>query len=331
MGQSGLRVVSSLPDGFMDCDATELANVLGGPTLINLPGAASAPLFISTLLHGNETTGFTSLQQVLGQLDLTALPRAVSILIGNVEAARSVERRLAGQPDYNRIWAAGESDEHLIARHVLDLMSNAGVSACVDIHNNTGRNPHYSIVATRERSHLSLARRFGSKIVYATYPDTSCAAAFSRLCPSITIEAGVVEDASGVEHVSRFLHDLMGAKGGESEGSGEFDLFHTVAVVKVSDGCSVGLLGEETDVELPPDVDRFNFRMIDPGTMLGLVRSDSCLRVEGTANGSNRLDYFLATDGGKLRTAKALMPAMLTTDCEIIKLDCLCYLMEQLK
>jgi succinylglutamate desuccinylase len=179
-----LQVLPSLPEGFLECGSRDLYKVLGGPTLIHLPGnQPGPPVFICTLLHGNETTGFEALQDILMHYGGRP-PRPVSIFIGNVSAARYGERFLPGQPDYNRIWTGGQSHEYqghevMIARQVLELMKELDVCACIDIHNNTGRNPHYAIIATRETPHLALARRFSDRVVYATYPDTSCSVAFS--------------------------------------------------------------------------------------------------------------------------------------------------------
>ena len=205
---SSLKEFSSIPTGFLECEASELYKILDGPTLVHLSGVKREPLFICTLLHGNETTGLQSLQRALKHFD-GILPRSVSIFIGNVEAARYCERHLSSQLDYNRIWSGGVGNEYAMTKKVLAVMAERDVFACIDIHNNTGRNPHYTIVATQEELHLALARRFSHRVVYATYPATSCSAAFSKLCPAVTIEAGVVGDASGVEHVSRYLIDCI--------------------------------------------------------------------------------------------------------------------------
>ena len=91
------------------------------------------------------------------------------------------------------------------------------------------------------------------------------------------------------------------------------------------------MLGEGRDIELLPDVDRLNFHMLDEGTQIGITRNAGgvCLSLEGVDRSSALSDYLTTTDG-ELRTVKPIMPAMLTTDCEIIKMDCLCYLMERL-
>jgi len=332
MSDPVLQIRSSLPEGFLECGTRDLYTLLTQPTLIHLPGDhAVRPLFISTLLHGNETTGFAALQNVLRHYE-GRLPRPVSVFLGNVMAAHHNERYLPGQPDYNRIWSQGRGREHEMACRVVDAMRELDVAACIDIHNNTGRNPHYSIVNTRDVRNLAMAEKFSKTVVYATYPDSSCSVAFSGLCPAVTLEAGVVGDASGVDHVSSYLMACMEGDVWLNDAVGDIDLYHTVAMVRVKDSCSVGMLGEGADLELSPDVDSLNFNMLEPGTPLGYTRNDcsDCVTVH-TEDASLMRSDFLAVERGELRTTRPVMPAMLTTDCDIIRMDCMCYLMERLQ
>jgi len=99
-----LTELDYLPNGFLHVEANELHTVLTGPTLIHLPGRRDAPLFVSILLHGNEDTGLKAMQAVLKKYQNQPLPRALSIFVGNIDAARENVRRLEGQLDYNRVW-----------------------------------------------------------------------------------------------------------------------------------------------------------------------------------------------------------------------------------
>ena len=54
-----------LPEGLLDQDSRGLEAYLGGPTLIHLPGKRQPALFISVLLHGNETSGWDALRALL--------------------------------------------------------------------------------------------------------------------------------------------------------------------------------------------------------------------------------------------------------------------------
>ncbi len=55
---SKLEQLDHVPDGLLDVAPELLHTVLPSSTLIHLKGKQQAPLFISVLLHGNETTGF---------------------------------------------------------------------------------------------------------------------------------------------------------------------------------------------------------------------------------------------------------------------------------
>ena len=51
-----LNELDQIPPGLLDLQAHQLADVLQGPTLITLQGIREPALFVSVLLHGNETT-----------------------------------------------------------------------------------------------------------------------------------------------------------------------------------------------------------------------------------------------------------------------------------
>ncbi len=326
-----LTIREDIPAGLLEAYPAELKSLLGGPTLIHLGGQAGEPVFISALLHGNEITGLLAIQALLKRYQSVPLPRAVSVFLGNVEAARVGKRLLPGQRDYNRIWMPGNGAEHDMAQAVLVEMRERGVFASVDVHNNTGKNPHYAIVAEAVESHLHFAALFSETVVYATCPDTTCTVAFSKLCPSVTLEAGLPGDPAGVERTVAFLDACLRIEDFSAVTPTPVNLFHTVAVVKISDCCSYGFGDEDVDVQLIADIDLLNFRELETGTRLARVRNtDSpCLDVRYVDGRQAYKDYF-AVDRGYLQFTKPVMPAMLTTDRDIIALDCMCYLMERL-
>ncbi len=325
-----LSVRNELPAGFLTCAPRDIPGVLDGPTLFELPGESGRPLFVSILLHGNEITGLLAMQRVLSYYRDRSLPRPLRLFVGNIAAAGAGKRLLPGQPDFNRIWSRGEGPEHDMTRRVLDRVKSADPVACIDIHNNTGRNPMYTVVARNDRPHLSLASRFSRTVVYATSPDTTCSAAFSSVCPSVAVESGLPGEPEGVDAVVRFVSDSLELPDPVHHVDFDIDLFHTVAVVKVAAACSCGRAGEDVDVELDPAIERYNFREVPPGTRLARVRGRSmdCIDVQpfrSAATGS-----WLQVQDDELTVARTLMPAMLTSDPDIIKWDCLCYLMERL-
>ena len=327
-----LNIRQGVPEGLLDVGPEVLAELLGGPTLFHVPGRDPDPLFVSALLHGNEPAGLRAVQALLTRYRNESPPRALSVFIGNVEAARYGKRFLPGQPDYNRIWCDGRGAEHEMTQQVLDEMGRFKLFAAVDVHNNTGPNPFYALVARDSTIHLQLARGFSKIVVYATYPDSTCTVAFSKICPATTLEAGMPDDRSGAEQAYRFIDACLQLEQIPEQTLTDADLYQSVAIIKVSNECSYGFHGDQAvDLEFTEHLEQFNFRELAPGTALAKTKNGStaCLRVWNN-HGIEVGDSYLQTDEyGVVRTVRAVMPAMLTLDREIIRMDCLCYLMER--
>jgi hypothetical protein len=110
----------------------------------------------------------------------------------------------------------------------------------------------------------------------------------------------------------------------------DIDLFHTVARVTVSPQAQIAFAPEAGDIVLEPDLDRLNFQELAPGTPIGRINGGGpgVLDVRDEKGRDVRRDYF-ALEGDQLTLKRAVMPSMLTRDIEVIRQDCLCYLMER--
>lgn len=331
-----LTQLDTLPAGLLDLPAACLHEILSGPTLIHLPGRRTAPLFVSVLLHGNEDTGWQAMQAVLRKCADGELPRALSLFIGNVAAARAGLRRLDGQPDYNRVWPGAEPPhpaEQAIMQQAVDAMRVRGVFASVDIHNNTGLNPHYACVNRLEPHFLHLATLFSRIVVYFVRPLGVQSAAFAELCPAVTVECGKPGTPGSVEHAADFVEACLHLAEFPVHALAphDIDLFHTVATVKVPDAASFGFGAPQADIDFVPELDHYNFRELGHGDVLGRVHPGSGVALKvtdeaGTDVGARLFDYR----DGHIVLKKRLMPAMLTRDERVIRQDCLCYLMERI-
>ncbi len=330
-----LRQLDSLPEQLLIAQPELLADLLGGPTLIHLPGRREAPLFVSILLHGNETTGFLAVQQLLRKYVEQPLPRALSLFIGNVEAASMGLRRVAGQPDYNRVWPGSEepdSPEQRLMAQIVEIMRERQVFASVDVHNNTGINPHYACINVIDNRFMHLAALFSRTVVYFTRPAGVQSMAFSKLCPAVTVECGKVGQATGVSHACEFLEACLHLSEIPEHAVAEHDIdvFHTVAIIKVPRACSFSFDDEETDLRFIADIDHLNFRELPAGFELAKTSVQDGVPLEAwDERGENVVqDYFVRLDGS-LRTRRAVMPSMFTLDERVIRQDCLGYLMER--
>jgi hypothetical protein len=331
-----LSVLTQLPPGLLEAAPTELYRILQGPTLIHLPGQRPEPVLVSVLLHGNEDTGLRALQTVLSRHAGRQLPRALSLFIGNVAAARLAVRRIEEQPDYNRVWPGSvdpATPEHEMMARVVEEMRARRVFASVDIHNNSGLNPHYSCVSRLDPRALHLCLLFSRTVVHFERPLGVQVSAFNDLCPAVTLECGKPGAAESAEKAADFMEGCLHLAEfpAHAPRPQDLDLYHTVATVKIPPDVTFSFAGDQADLRLVPDLDHMNFRELAPRTFWGHVRAGSPRPLEVTdASGAGAFERFFTVKNGELRLARTVMPAMLTLDERAIRQDCLCYLMERL-
>lgn len=334
---SKLTVIDSLPEGLLDRGATDLGEILEGPTLVHLPGRNPEPLFVSVLQHGNEHTGFDAVVRALGKYRETGLPRAVSLFIGNVAAAAAGVRTLEDQQDYNRCWpgtdkpANAETD---MLTEVTEIMARRLPFASIDIHNNTGFNPHYACTNRLDHRSLLLARLFSRTVVYFKRPLGVQSAAFAPLCPAITLECGKSGAAEGTAHAAETLEACLNMSQFAEHpiAHQDIDLMRTFAIVKVPDDAAMSFNGAPADLQFPEDVDRLNFSEVGPGHRFARRAPGSDTRLEVASAADVHIDSAALTQcfeyaGEEIRFARPVIPSMLSRNEAAIRADCLCYLM----
>ncbi len=334
-----LTVLDYVPDGLLQKNADELHEILSGPTLIHLPGGKLRPLFISVLLHGNEPTGWEAIKSYLTPYlknqQTNKLPRALSLFIANVSAAKEGKRVLKGQLDYNRVWSQHDSEEGRMMSSILQQMKEKRVFASIDIHNNTGKNPHYACINRQEHDFFQLAHLFSRTVVYFIKPDTVQSMAFSKLCPAVTVECGQPEHKFGVQHAKNYIEQAMalGEFTNQPMKAEDFDLYHTMAIVKVPGQFGISFdPANITDINFDTDVDKLNFTALKGGEVLAKIDSGKKIFLQAVnEQGIDVAARYFDYSNGEIRTRISVMPSMLTTKEEIIRQDCLCYLMEKIE
>jgi len=327
-----LTILDHVPEALLATDAQHLYQVLKGPTLIHLTGKRTQPLFVAVLQHGNEDTGWLAARSLLRDYQGYELPRSLSIFIGNVAAARYGKRHLEGEPDYNRIWSGEGTPEHKMMRQIVEIMRSRKVFASVDVHNNTGTNPHYACVNRLENRFFQLATLFGRTVVYFIKPENVQSMAFGALCPAVTLECG----RPGIEHGILHAHDYLNACLHLAEipdhpvAAEDIDLYHTIAVVKIPEDVSYSFGTGDADIQFLEDLDRLNFSELPANSSLGWIREGSRARLEVLdEHGNETGERYFSYQGNELRTILPVTPSMLTLDKQVIRQDCLCYLMER--
>lgn len=336
MTDAPCAVFERLPQGFLDCPAERLAEVLPGPTLFDLPGRDPHPLFVSVLLHGNEDSGLVAAQEMLRRHAARGLNRSLLLFVGNIRAAAQNVRTLPDQLDYNRVWPGTLTPDAplaRLARWVFDYAAKRSLFASVDIHNNTGFNPHYSCVTRLEPKFIALAQLFSRIVVHFERPVGTNAGAFARLCPAITVECGKAGAGSATEHAVELLEACLSIAHlvDRPPAPQDVDLLRTYAIVRPPAGASFSFDGSPADFVFRSDIDHLNFSELAPGALFGAIgAAEARLDVVPGDGFDTPPETYFDYAGGEIRLARGAIPAMLTVDPRAVRQDCLCYLMHRI-
>lgn len=329
-----LHQLEGLPDGLLQTPPEALHDLLPGPTLLRIPGHDPQSLFVSVLLHGNETSGYLAVQEYLATalVQDALLPRTLYLLIGNVTAAAAGLRRMEGQADYNRVWSGGPLPEHRFAAEVLSVLREVRPFAAIDIHNNTGRNPFYACINRIGPDFLHLAGLFSPVTVYFTEPHEVISNACAALCPAVTLECGQAGETGGIGQIVHFLRNVMHLERfhGPGDASGMTEVYHTVARMRVPDGTRITFEDTDTTADccFAAGLDRFNFEDVPPGLVVS-ERKSLAFRLQVEDNdGNDRSAHYFEQEESRIVTRQPMVMAMLTMDTRVIRQDCFGYIME---
>lgn len=335
-----LRQPEHIPDALLTCGAKDLHALLGGPSLFYLGGQRHPPLFVTVLQHGNEPTGFEAIQHILRVYKGARLPRAMWLFIANVEAAADGMRVLSHQWDYNRVWPGTfftASDETRLMQQVVDTVTAQPLFASVDLHNNTGMNPHYGCVNRLETAYLHLAALFARTVVYFNQPVGVQSLAMAEHCPALTLECGQAGESAALQHAIEFLDACLHLHHLPEHPlpPRDINLLQTMASAKVRPAFSIGFFGSGKDLDLRPDIDHHNFGRLEKGDTVAQV-SDTVLNSKVLPikilddDVRDIAQDFFRLSGRKLVLKRDLIPSMATLDVNIIQQDCLFYVMQEM-
>ena len=320
-----------LPEGFFDITTANIRSLFPNPTLIQLDGADHRPLFISILLHGNEFTGLQVMQQILAKY-AAGLPRSILLFIGNVTAAEANLRRLPEQVDYNRCWPGTLMESCPTARmaqRVIEIAHGMPLFAAIDIHNNTGKNPHYACITDPNPGNQNLAAKF-NRIAMVYQHKGVCTMAFDGICPAATLECGLPGDADGIAQASRLIEDLLTLQALPQEEPSREQLHLVESHLNLHIPAHVSYdfdLDADVDLTFAHDIESRNFTLIDPQQVFGYTRIERPIQILDAGH-HDVTDEVLRIEQGKIYFNQTLMPAMITRDKLVVQQDCLCHLLQ---
>jgi len=330
-----LHIIDEIPNGLLEVSPADLHQVLPGPTLLRIPGEKDPPFFICTLLHGDEPTGFLAVQQLLKHYRMQdkPLPRSIWLFLGNIAAARENVRHLPGQPDFNRMWKGGPLPEHRLVEQLLAMLKSNKPFAGIDIHNTSGKNPHYACVNKLDGPFINLGKLFSPMIVYFTRPEEVISRALADFCTAITVESGLARDPFGVNHVLDFLEQCLALDSIPTNANNPTEprVYHSIARIEVPDNCRIGF-GEacrETDFNFIGDLESMNFVEQAENTLVGWRRNPDLKLAVVDEQGQDVSEGFISYPNEEIRLIRSVVPSMFTTFAPNVLDDCLGYLMQR--
>lgn len=323
------------PHEIAEAPADFLA-ALGGPCAIRIPGRDRGRLrAVTTLLHGNEPSGFAAVHRWLREGTEPAVDTL--LVVANVEAALAApgfgHRMLPGREDLNRCFLGPfASRDGKLAGEILQLLRDAQPEAVIDIHNNSGHNPPYAVGVEPTRQALWLAGLFGQRFVWSHLSLGALMEAIADL-PSCTIEVGRSGDPAADEvayaGLARFLGESELFGGGAPK---EMQVLVMPMRVCLQPGIRLAVADAEqpgVDLTIQADLDRHNFECIPEGASIGWTGATQLpLQVIGESGRDLGAEFFRIA-AGQVRTNLPLVPIMITTDPGAAAGDCLFYIVRE--
>ncbi len=320
------------PDDVPD-DAARFLRRLGRPTAIRLAGRdRTRSRAVTTLLHGNEPSGFRAVHAWLRGGSAPAVDTL--LIVANVEAALAApgfaHRMLPGRRDLNRCFLGPFDDvDGALAAAILEELGKAAPEALIDIHNNTGHNPAYGVGVDASPGILQLVSLFGDRFVLSHLRLGALMEAVLEL-PSATVEVGrsgdPAADALALRGLTRFLEDEQVVVPGLVPAMRVLSMPMRVGV---REGVALAVADEPVagaDLTVLADLDRHNFETIGAGEPIGwTTRTDWPLELRDEDGIDRAADYF-ALEAGRIVTRLPIVPIMITTDPHVAEADCLFYI-----
>lgn len=319
-----------LPAALANVSGRDLRTVFPNSALIRLEGRHRDPLVLGVMMHGDETVGLAVLKRLQAWMKSHPLPRSLLIFVGNVFAAEAGVRILPGGQDYNRVWKGGPEPEHDLARRVLEAIDATTPFAHIDLHNNTGANPHYSCVHNERPDTLQLASFLSPLAIYTHNPPTMFSQARCETIPAITAECGLPGEEAGEAAAFNLVMAALHLDHFRGAPDRDLTVYDVTGRIEIAEDATFGFSHDaKADLELPPKLESWNFFERPEGsTFARRLTGRQVMRVYDDDR-NDVTDRFFKVEGDRVILTRDATPAMLTMSEAAIRADCLGYLMEK--
>ncbi len=334
-----VQFFDSLPSFFFDINQKNVLEHLQGMSLIFHAGNYENTVLVSTMLHGNETSGLDILKKFLKKIEGIEDRPNILILLGNPKAFHENKRFIQGQLDHNRIWTTKESrPDNLTAQKAINHFIEHDFLCAVDIHNNTGKNPIFCCVNRLDKKTLGLAQMFGTDVLFFEDPETALSTFMGRFCPSMAIECGLSGDEFGIERATKFLTEVVKIRTKEDLIEHKFkkNIFKSFGKFTLPIDTEVSFIRRDflpteknKGVYFFDDLEGYNLKLVPEGTHFGFLFGEKSQVESFTDFGEDIFSKYFEIKDNKIISKISFYAAMVTKDVAVAKADCFFYFLNK--
>lgn len=291
---------------------------------------------LTTLLHGNEPSGFYALINWLKQGKIPAVD--IICIIPSVRAAITAphfhNRTTQSGIDLNRVFAPPfNTEEGQIAKEILSIVDQVNPECLVDIHNTSGISPDFSVANQDSKLNKKIASLFTNEFIIFNLTLNTLVETLSHRMPAIAVECGGAEDPESVINAEKGIDQYFSIDRLESIEDKKLTVRDNPVRVKLKPGFKLDYYHEyvdEFDLILPTDADKYNSKPLEKGDFIGWIGSRGLATFECfNMNSRESIEDFFYTENNSFFAKQNLKLYMVTTRLEIALKDCIFYIMKE--
>ncbi len=311
---------------------------LKGLTIFDVQGKDnSRTRVITTLIHGNEPSGFIALHHWLLEKKIPEVN--IRFILCNPESAalppEFSHRYLVAAQDLNRFFMldnipTSKNDDAISYRaaQIIKAVTEVNPEAIVDLHNTSGISPAFGVSISDSDQALDLISLFTNKVILTgLHVGAIMEQKFSA--PIVTIECGGAAQIQSHQLAITGLEKFTNKKSIFDHHADKVDIHRHPCRIELKKGIVLGF-GDypllTADITLRNDAEQLNNQITPAGQLIGWYEKDNQLPlIVKDEQSKNKLSAMLYLENGGIYTKQRLQVFMATIQLDIATNDCLFY------
>ncbi len=323
--EADIDAMADTPLGFL--------RQLSGLCIFDLQGQdTSRTRVVTTLIHGNEPSGFIALHRWLKKKITPAVN--MRFIVCNIEAAQLLpefsHRYLQSGQDLNRYFAKTKKNIAIInrAQQIKQAVKAVSPEAVIDLHNTSGLSPAFGVAIDNNDQTLDLISLFTNKVILTGLRVGAIMEQYFA-APIVTIECGGAGQIQSHQLAYAGLKQFSSAANIFDRHASQVDIHQHPCRVELLPSVSVAFGHNHlptADVTLRADAEQLNNQLTPKGEFIGWYEGRDKLPLTAKdEQGNEQLEAMFSLQNGCIFTKQSLQIFMVTTDPDIATYDCLFY------